>query len=450
MRSPITEAEDESEPTRAMRVVMPALLDACTCAAAPSLICDESADACVNSAVADPESRIVVVSGADKDACADPVAANRIADVISAAAVAEVLADPESLIAAESRADTPTEIDTAAARDESDCIKAVAVVAVDTLAERRTWVDSVEADIADAARLAASLTPVERLAEAVTDEFCEADSRIKAVSADDDATETDAALDSLIPVDTVAAETEICDRFPERTIAVVSAAVGATLADETLESPAVAVVKPADEVTATDADACSRSCVVSADEAAAVELSDPLRLMPVVRAVVAVTAALRLDESLMPVLSAPDAVTDAVADAASRTCVDSEPDCVTAVLPEAASRICVLSAAELVTLTDAVASSAALDAAALFKSSSRDMDQRLRQYDLSGVCWGMGLLSMEGEATAATKSRKAEPTPPPFRTPAPISVALPPDCVPSTSRSHTTCVIPLFDCVPLP
>jgi hypothetical protein len=116
----------------------------------------------------------------------------------------------------------------------------------------------------------------------------------------------------------------------------------------------MAVVIALDCVTATVADATSGICVESP--------------------AVAVTDALALDASLTPVLSAPDAVTAAVADAASRTCVESAPVCVTAALADAASGICVESVAELVTLTDALASSAALDAAALLNSSSRDMD----------------------------------------------------------------------------
>jgi len=47
---------------------------------------------------------------------------------------------------------------------------------------------------------------------------------------------------------------------------------------------------------------------------------------------------------------------------------------VTVVLADAAIGIAVVSAAELVTVTDAAASSAALDAAALWNSSSRDID----------------------------------------------------------------------------
>jgi len=47
---------------------------------------------------------------------------------------------------------------------------------------------------------------------------------------------------------------------------------------------------------------------------------------------------------------------------------------VTVALTDAASGICVVSDAELVTVTDAAASSAALDAAALLKSSSSDTD----------------------------------------------------------------------------
>lgn len=115
----------------------------------------------------------------------------------------------------------------------------------------------------------------------------------------------------------------------------------------------ICVVRPAVAVTAADAVAASLIAVVIAADA--------------------VTDALALAARLTLDVSALDAVTAAVAVAASRICVDSAPVCVTATLADAASGICVVSVAELVTLTDALASSAALDAAAPLNSSSSDI-----------------------------------------------------------------------------